>query len=298
MSESNVTEQTFTPFVESSFEEAFSEAASSEQEAAPSQKEVEVEEEDQFSKRFAALSRREKEFQTERDNFKAEIEKQKRELEELKAKYSGYEELDSRLNSDPLGFLEEKGWGYEKLTERALGLEEEKANALDPRIQSEIDALKAELKKRDDAEEERRIREENERQQKDIDNNLNQYRAEISKVLDHSSEKYELIKEFEQQEEVLNLAIEYYKQYQKVLSPEEAADMIEEELDKQRQRFLKTSKNSQNLTKSESEDQVQASQKKTLSNSSKAESSVIREDYTYLTEEESKRKAAELLRWD
>ena len=78
-------------------------------------------EDDQFSRKFAALSRREKDIRAK----EAEYEYRMRELEErLQELQSPPEEpqapIEERLRRNPFETLEELGLGYDKLTELAL----------------------------------------------------------------------------------------------------------------------------------------------------------------------------------
>ena len=112
---------------------------------------------DQFSKKFAALSRREKDIRTKEQEYEQK-------LADLQAKYEAVapkqeevnnEEqlpLEYRLKRNPLKTLEELGFGYEKLTELALN-----DGKLPPEMQMKLmrEELESDYKKKFEALEEK-----------------------------------------------------------------------------------------------------------------------------------------------
>ena len=78
-------------------------------------------EDDQFSRKFAALSRREKEIRAKEADYEQKVEELQARLYELE---NDPEEpqipLEERLRRNPFETLEEMGLGYDKLTELAL----------------------------------------------------------------------------------------------------------------------------------------------------------------------------------
>ena len=258
-------------------------------------------EEDQMGSRFAALARREKALVDRERQMKTDYEAKEAAWKEKDEKYSSYSGMDEALKEDPLKWLESKGLSYSNLTDRALGIEAEE-QSYDPR--SEIQALRDELKQRDEASEQSK-KDAEEQAVKDREaQGLSDYRGQIDTVVD-DNEKYELINIKGAKDDVVQTAIEYYNKFQKLLSAEEAADMVEEYLTTEAQKYMKANK----FTKKEldmnealeaNSPSLQANVPKTLTNSNSSGNNPIAPQTTRrrMTEEESKREAAKLLNWN
>jgi hypothetical protein len=128
------------------------------------------------------------------------------------------ESLKARLSEDPLGFLEEYGISQEQLTNALLNPPtpmspevrkmREELNALK---QSQTDSLKAQEEQRTSA------------YQKAVE----QVRSDVTSLVD-SDERFETIKEMGLHETVTELIVETHQKTGKLLSSEEAAQMVED----------------------------------------------------------------------
>ena len=266
------------------------------------QQEVETPE-DPMSSRFAALARREKMLHEKERQFKASLEERERSFKEREAKYSGWEDADAALNEDPLAWLEGKGWNYSKLTDKALGIQAEEQE-YDPK--SEIQKLREELAKRDEDEKTRMEEKQTTEQQAVQEASLNEYRVQIQNIVESDQDKYELINLKGAQEDILEVAIEYYQTHQKVISAEEAADLVEKYLEEEAATYLKATKftnreeKQQPLQDTSFENKPTPSPSKTLTSNNTAGNNPM-QTQTHrrnLSEEESKKEAAKLLKWN
>lgn len=150
-----------------------------------------------------------------------------------------YEQKLANIRKDPLAFLQQAGLDWDKdVIPRVLQLKEKEPEALDPgavAAQKVIDAFKAEQKAAQDVE-----------QQKRYDSELVKV-AEIvaEKVLD-DADKFELLNaQLEPREvftQVIRLMQGWHQQTGKSLTPEQAAEMLEEELDIEATKLASTKK--------------------------------------------------------
>ena len=223
--------------VDSSPTEPFSPAEVVRRESVEEESQPEVQE-DSMSTRFAALARREKMLQERERKLKEEFEGERSKRQSEADKYARYDSLKERFETDPLAVMEEHGWSYDQLTDRILGAEDR--TDFDPK--AEIEALREELKRRDEdasnqAEEQLLAEEEAQ-----VEQYLNDYRGQVQKVVEQDRDKYELVHLNNAQEEVLNVAAEYYKTHQQLISAEQAADLVEDYFTEEARKMLGTKK--------------------------------------------------------
>lgn len=193
----------------------------------PSSEPVQLEKpkDDPFSKKFAALSRKERDF-SKREKDLARREAQLRSSQPV-TKQEPAIPFEQRLKQDPLRALKEAGLGYEKLTELALNdgklpmdmqmqlMREE----LEAKTRSEIDSIRKQLEDRD-LESAKRNEEET----------LNNFKKSIENAI-NSSDKFRHIKETGLHSRVFDTIQNHYDQSGSVLDVEEAAALVEKEVE-------------------------------------------------------------------
>ena len=242
---------------------------------------------DNFDRKFAALSRKER-----------DIRARETELAELEEKFRSMEQepevpLEHRLRSNPLKVLEELGLGYETLTDLALN-----DGKLTPDMQMQLikDELEADYQAKFQ-ELERRLEE------KDAKDQDEKYNSILSGFMDEiknhvaSDDKYELIQANDASDVVYEVMEEHYEESGNILSIQEAAEAVESYLEEEAEKLLKLQKIQSRLSGNELEsgDDYRQSQI-TLSNAHAAQANqrVGRK----LSDEESKRAIAQMLKWD
>jgi hypothetical protein len=216
---------------------------------------------DLFSKRFSALSKREKRL-VEKER---ELKNQANELEVLKQRLAELEKprveepkkeipLRDRLRSNPMEVLEELGLDFEKLTEIQLNgkkptmdlqlmqLKEELAQykqELSRLQKEEIDNLKKDFETREQA----RQREETERQINYFKNDIVTF-IETENAKDQSKYAHIMVEDLDIAQEVCDLIGMHYAKYQESLDMKDAIELIENELKAKADRYRSINYNS------------------------------------------------------
>lgn len=259
----------------------------------------EPEKSDDFSRKFAALSRREKEIRAK----EAEYDKRIAELEERLNSFNQKSEpepepelpIEYRLKKDPLRALEEMGLSYDKLTELALN-----DGKLTPEMQMKLmrEELEGDYKKKFEELENRLLEKEKSDEQRRYDDIQRGFKNEIDEYVNSNLDKYELIQANEANDIIYDVIEEHYNDTGRILDIEEAAEAVENYLEEEAEKLLKLGKLrskfgiENDLEQEESPRQSQV----TLSNamSAQANERVAKK----LSDEESKALAAKMLKWD
>ena len=249
-------------------------------------------EDDQFSRKFAALSRREKDIRAK----EAEYEYRMRELEErLQELQNPPEEpqapIEERLRRNPFETLEELGLGYDKLTELALN-----DGKLTPEMQMRLmrEELENGYKSKFEELESRLAQKEEEEEYNKYESIENNFKQEIESFVNGKNE-FELINANEASDLVYEVIEEHYNDTGRVLELDEAAQAVESYLEDELEKLMSLGKVKSKF--SPRQEQVFKRQPSpTLSNAHSAQA-YQRADRP-LSNEESVREAAKLIRWD
>ena len=249
-------------------------------------------EDDQFSRKFAALSRREKDIRAK----EAEYEYRMRELEErLQELQNPPEEpqapIEERLRRNPFETLEELGLGYDKLTELALN-----DGQLTPEMQMKLmrDELENGYKSKFEELEARLSQKEEEEEYNKYESIENNFKQEIESFVNGKGE-FELINANGASDLVYEVIEEHYNDTGRVLELDEAAKAVESYLEDELEKLMSLGKVKSRF--SPRQEQVFKRQSSpTLSNAHSAQA-YQRAD-RQLSNEESIKEAAKLIRWD
>ena len=257
----------------------------------------EPEKSDDFSRKFAALSRREKEIRAK----EAEYDKRIAELEERLGSFGKKPEpepelpIEYRLKKDPLRALEDMGLSYDKLTELALN-----DGKLTPEMQMRLmrEELEGDYKKKFEELENRLLEKEKSDEQRRYDDIQRGFQNEIEDFVESNADRYELIKANEANDIIYDVIEEHYNDTGRILDIEEAAEAVENYLEEEAEKIFKLGKFRSKFgieNDFEQEESPRQSQV-TLSNamSAQANERVGRK----LSDEESKALAAKMLKWD
>jgi len=242
---------------------------------------------DNFDRKFAALSRKER-----------DIRARESELSELEDRFQSMEQepempLEQRLRANPLAVLEELGLGYETLTDLALN-----DGKLTPDMQMQLirDELETDYQSRfHDLEQ--RLEERDEREQDErYDSILSGFMEEIENHV-ASDDNYELIRANDAGDVVYEVMEEHYNQSGNILSIDEAAEAVESYLEEEAEKLLNLQKvrSRLNINELEPRDEYRQSQI-TLSNAHAAQAN--ERVGRMLSDDESKRDIAKMLKWD
>lgn len=243
-----------------------------------------------FSKKFEALTRKERMLYEEQ----ARIKQERSSWQEKERKLQQYEQMMELAKSNPLDFMAQHGWDTEKLANYIID------NPSDPyakKYQSKLDEMESKLKKF----EETRV---NEQRSKAYQAKIN----EIRRVTSTEPEKYELINQQGQHDLVFSVMANYYQQYGEILDEQTAADQVEKYLESEVEKMLRYKKIQSKLGKVEQEDnqsnfqqqqfphQQQDIRPRTLTSSFASVNAP--NSNRPLTREESLARAARLIKWN
>jgi len=267
---------------------------------------------DEFSSKFAALSRKEKEFRVEKEQWesqRSEYEAMKAELEQLKAASNNNNDtnneqvkeelpLEYRLRRNPLETLKELGLDYSTLTDLAINdgkmspemqmklMQEDLDSKYEKKFGSQIEELKAEIAAKEKAESEARVQ-----------NAVEEFNNKINDHITSNAEEYELISANKANNLVYDVIEQHYNDSGRMLDVKEAADAVESYLLDEAQKLMKLNKLSGLRKEAEPVNKPDLFRQSptTLSNVQSAQTPKLAE--RKLSNEESKAKAAQLIKW-
>lgn len=250
-------------------------------------------EDPEFSSRFAALSRKEKYLQEQAAAFK-----------EKESKYSSYADLQEKIKENPLAALEHFGVSLDDVISASLG-----SDAPPPTVESQIEALRAEIEGYK-SEQQKREEDAQKKAEEEYQNSINEaiqvHQLSIANHLSENADKYELINLQGAQDLVWEVTEAHYDANNgEILTPEQASDKVEAYLEEQVRKAMNLNrfraKEDTEIKKSPFEvEQVKPTEKaksQTLT-SDFVQQSAPSEKPSGLSEEESKRRAASLLKWN
>jgi hypothetical protein len=236
-------------------------------------------EDDNFAKKFAALSRKEK-----------ELRKVEEETKSIKEQYAEFTEAKKLAKANPDEFLKKFGVTYEELTEYYINGRPK----VDPRVLEVEEKLKAV--------QEELTAKEKKLQDEARNSAISAYKAEIKSHVKTQGDKYEFINASEAYDLVYQVTKEYFDTNDgKILTHDEAAEMVEKYLEQELEIYTKTSKlRSKFAQKADTKPETPAkidvqNETKTLTNS--MTSSATNTQSKPLTREESLERAARLIKW-
>ena len=263
---------------------------------------------DSFASKFAALTRKEKEFKQTMSAKEAEYANKLKEIEEKQKKYGQYETLDSELSSDKrkaLSFLTSKGISLEELSNLLVDELNPDPETKFKRAQSESENKLLqkieELEKKLTADSERKRIEAEDEAKKQHEKVVQKVLADVTNLV-NSSDDYTLIKNNNAVETVYELMNAHYMEQVnkgvpepmiKILSYKEACDAVEAHLDEQVTKIYEA-KRAKLAPKEEAKETKPSSQ--TLTNTLSAEVPKSGEQ-KFMSNEDSIREAAKLLRY-
>lgn len=195
-------------------------------------------EEEARSRRFAQLARQEKDLRTRQEALKqreAALQAKEQEVTQANSKYSsGYYSQD-QIKQNALRVLAEAGVDIQSFIQEAVS-----QPALDPRVQAEMDQLKAQLKRFEDNNE-KAAKAQEEAQSAQYQAAVRQIRSDVNSLVTMDPE-FELIKTTGSQQDVVELIEATFKEDGTLLSVEDAAKEVEKYLTEQAERLARSKK--------------------------------------------------------
>lgn len=189
----------------------------------------------------------------------AQLRRKEKELEQKTKEKTGVDinDLKNRAKEDPLGVLEEIGLNYNDVTKRIIsGKDSEEKRQLQKAL-DRLDELQKTIEQRDQ-----------EAQQREASQKIESYKTQLRDHITAKASDYELINATQSYDAVYDTIRQYYEQTDRILTFDEAANVVENELEKQElsrlEAILKTNKAKKwglKRQEGESQDLVNASQK-------------------------------------
>jgi len=267
------------------------------------EKQPEKTEEVDYSSRFAALSRREKQL----------IDKERR-IKEMESKYKdndsnykSWEEKKANFKKNPDSIFEEVGMTFDEMVNFKLGIAaEEKVPGPDDMYKKLKLELEQDFDSKAKAKEELEQKTKKEAREQQNAQTIENFKTEIVETVKRQADKYELINYQGNYDLVYDVVQQYFNETEEVLSLEQAADHVEAYLESLVEGATKLKKfQSRFAPKSETQQPIEGAFKtnpgqeqtpKTLSNALTSQNSSYNGESVSV--EESKRRAAALLRWN
>jgi len=249
-----------------------------------------------FAKRFAALTRREREIQKRAQEFS----QKEKDFTEKYAKYQEWEKARENAKLDPLGFLQANGLSYKEITDKIL----EDDNLTDEqKLERIADAKLQQYKQEQEAKQEKERAEREKAAQEAQDQELiDRYKTQITQTVTDKPEYKFINHEGEAATElVFEVAAEHYDRTGEVIDPAVAAKHVEAYIEKRYKEAYKLL-DTEGLASDETQQEVTEPQSfapKTLTNRSILSASPSEQPNTssrFLSDEESKMRSAEMLR--
>jgi hypothetical protein len=291
-----VTDLSVNPAEEVQAEQSISDAMNEKvAEESKSEEEVKSPEDANFAEKFAALSRKEKEFRARQKEVEAkysEYEAWKKEQEELANQKEPEVPLEYRLKKNPLETLAELGLSYDKLTELALNdgkltqdmQMELMRQEIENKYSRELEDIRNEILERDKKAEETKYQE-----------TIQNFMTELTDFV-NTSEDYEMIRANDSVDLVYELIESHHAETGNILSNKEAADQVEEYLFEEAKKLYETNKLKGLYSKPEAPASEKRVESPTLSNDLGTQ--VSTQGSKYLSNDESKAAIARMLKWE
>lgn len=267
-------------------------------------------EEQKFAAKFAALSRKEKQLRAKERELEARLKQYEQSSQGKEKEIEGIKNLPERLKKDPLGVMKEFGLTYEQLTEIVLNdgkptQDSVMKEALSP-VEKKIAELEAKLAEKEAKEQEERL-----------NSTKSGFMKQLKDFTSADTEAYELIEAEGAHDLVYDVIETHYNQkmaeYREefsedpdvetantfILSNKQAADAVENYLFENAKKLTERNKIKKLLQPTPAPAKPQSGQQagaKTLSNA--LSTTAAQGSSKFLSDEESKAKAAQLIRWD
>ena len=272
----------------------------------PQKEEPKIEEKKEeldYSSRFAALSRREKQLM-ERERKLKEIESKYKDND---SNYQSWEDRKQKYKQNPDAIFDEIGLSFDELLNHKLGLNKEEVSNDPDSMYKKLKAdLQAEIEAKERAREEQQLKLQKEREEQENTEVIESFKSELVDTLKKNADKYELINYQGNYDLVFDVIQQYFTDHDEILPMDQAADHVESYLEslvdgatklkKFQNKFAPKMESSQPSNGAPTTNSAEDKMPKTLSNALNSQNSSFNDKP--LSIEESKKRAAALLRWN
>lgn len=272
------------------------------EQAAPEQEQQQVQQErpqveqpkqdDRFASKFAALSRKEKAIRQREAQIQQRMQELEQKAKQQEEEFGKWKNIPERLKKEPLEVLKEAGLSFEQIAEMALNdgkpTPDMMQNELEQKFNSKLQELEQKLQEKEQQEQQAR-------QQK----MLQEFRQNLDNFVEENAAEYELIKANEATDLVYGVIEEHAENTGEILEYKKACDAVEAYLLDEAKQHLSLGKVKSLLESQQAalkQEQPRERSAATLSNELTAQP--VSENGRPLSDEESKKRAASLLKWD
>ena len=254
-----------------------------------------------FARKFAALSRKERQLKAREAEYAKKFQELEAKLAEIKKPVVEEAKVEvpfeKRFKQDPFKALEDIGLPYDKLTELALN-----DRQLTPEMQLKLmkDDLENGYKSKFEELEKRLNEKEKTEKKARYENIQRNYISKVKGFVSNNSEEYEFIKANNAEQVVYDVVEAHYKESGKILTIKEAADAVESHLEEEAEKLLKLNKVGKRLQaymEQQNKPEESTIPKPVTLTNAHSQQQADEPDKQMLSDEESKREIAKMLRW-
>lgn len=252
------------------------------------------EQEERFAAKFAALSRKERAIRQRESQLNQqmqELQQRLQQLEEQGKQVESYKQIPDRLRKEPLKVLEESGLKFEQLAEMVLNdgkpTQDMVLSEYEKKFMSKVQELEQKLAEKEAKEQEEKY-----------EAAIQHFQGQLTDFINQTAD-YDLIRANDASDLVFQVIEEHHNETGQILSNKEACDAVEEYLLEEAKKLVDRDK-VKKLLQPQTPSKPAAPQGKsspTLSNAAAAQAS-SKQAAKFLSDEDSKREAAKLIRWD
>lgn len=260
------------------------------QQAQQAEKPVE-QQDDRFASKFAALSRKEKQIRQRELEISQRLQEIESRAKQAEEEYGKWRSVPDRLKNEPLKVLEEAGLSFEQLAEMALNdgkptFDMQQAE-LEKRMSSKLEELERKLQEK----------EENEKSQRQ-EAILSEFKNGLQAYIEENASTYELVKANDAFDLVFDVIETQAERTGEVMDYKDACEAVETYLLEEAKKHLSLSKIKALLGNQGTEKQSNQEERSSVTLSNELSAQPVSESGRRLSDEESKRLAAKMIRWE
>lgn len=184
--------------------------------------------------RFAALAKKAREVR----EGEAALKTEKEQLAAQKAEFEAWKSKRDNAKLNPKAWLEEAGLTLEQINTFYLNDEKPTADTQVDIVKAEIEKLKAEQA----AEKAKEVEERVALQRKQEEQVIERFKSDTVSYVKDNAEKYELIAAYGEEQAVADVIMQHHAETNRLMSTEEAADLVEKHLLERAEKALQTAK--------------------------------------------------------
>lgn len=179
---------------------------------------------DLISPKFSILAKKEQAIVRQQQELKQQREQWEKEKQEILGKLKGYEEKDGISKQGAIKLLQAYGYSYEDATKEVMSEGGAEIAAMDRKYNEKLTELEKKIEADKKAQEEAAAKRQEEEQKQIIEN----FKGELRGFVEQKKDNFKLVALFDKEAELVYDTIDtYFQQHNKILSNQEATDLVE-----------------------------------------------------------------------